>query len=201
MDVARERRALLAALRAREGARGLARAWVRAHPGERAARIHRLLEDLWPRGDDARLLVCELLRARPQLAVLLPRATMDRWRRDLATCAVADAFGVAALGAWTAADPARLAHLQRLAASHDPLSRRATLAAVPRLVHEADAAVLAIVDRFLEDPDPRVRRAVPRTLRALAKTSPDAVRAYARRRARALPDALVRALAPRTARR
>lgn len=201
MDLAPERRALLAALRAGPPtvthARKVARGWVRAHPGVLAYDVHPLLDALWRAREGGRVLACELMRSRPQLAVLLPKVTLDRWRRDLDDARTTDALAVAGVGFWVAAYPSRLAYLDSLARSRSPWSRRAAAAATTALRHHPPEAVLAVVDRLASDPEPVVRNALRAALRALAERHPRAVRAYVRSRREVLPAALVRQVRPR----
>jgi 3-methyladenine DNA glycosylase AlkD len=164
--------------------RKIAKAWYRAHKDVARDDLFALVEMLWESGSrEERGIAFHLLEHFDRWVPDLPRAHLDRWRRDLDSWVETDGLGWM-LAVWLAGAPdARLDYLWDLIEDEDIWSRRLALVPLARinrgkLGFTALDTTLRLIDRVKEERHPMITKAVSWVLRETTKTHRDAVAAY-----------------------
>jgi 3-methyladenine DNA glycosylase AlkD len=164
--------------------RKIAKAWYRAHKDVARDDLFALTEALWKGGSrEERGIAFHLLEHFDRWVPDLPKAHLDRWRRDLDSWVETDGLGWL-LAVWLAGAPeARLDYLWELIDDEDVWSRRLALVPLARinrgkLGFTALDLTLQLIDRAKEERHPMITKAVSWVLRETTKTHRDAVAAY-----------------------
>ena len=177
----------------------LARAWDREHPGAVPREVLAVADALWARAvREEMVLAAMLVERRPAVLEAFGTGRLDRWGRLLDNWETADNLAGRVLGPWVAADPgARLATLERLAASGNPWLRRLGLVGCVYVGRRPDAAswwprVSGLILTLAGERRAAIPKAISWVLREHTRHCPEAVAAFVEEHGPALPALAVR---------